>query len=137
MHIDVAQELTYSLAGILTDASPGGHGSAAADHRSLARQQADEPPVVFVVEDDPYVRDALVRLIERTGWRAETFESAQEFLRRPLSDAASCLVLDTTLPGLSGLAVQAMKAGPPAFLVKPFNDDALMGAIVGAIERSR
>jgi FixJ family two-component response regulator len=92
----------------------------------------------------------------------ETFASAQEFLARPRPAVPCCLVLDVTLPGLSGLdlqkrlvertdmpiifitghgdvpmSVQAMKAGAVEFLTKPFEDNALLDAIRGAIERSR
>ena len=119
-------------------------------------------PVVFVVDDDVSVRSALESLIESAGWVAETFASAQEFLRRPRVAAPSCLVLDVSLPDLNGLELQrrvatdrtdmpiifisgygdvpmtvrAMKAGAVEFLMKPFKDDALLDAIRGAIERS-
>jgi len=119
-------------------------------------------PLVFVVDDDVSVRESLEALIRHAGWEAETFESAQEFLARPRAVVPSCLILDVTLPGLDGLelqklvavdrsdmpiifitghgdvptTVQAMKGGAIEFLTKPFNDDALLGAIRGAIERS-
>jgi FixJ family two-component response regulator len=121
-----------------------------------------EIPVVFVVDDDVSVRESLELLILSAGWRAETFASAEEFLARSRSDDPSCLVLDVTLPTLSGLdlqkriidrahtpiifitgygdvptSVQAMKAGAVEFLTKPFSDDALCNAITLAIERSR
>ena len=120
-------------------------------------------PVVFVVDDDISIRESLELLIQSEGWRVETFASAQDFIARPLSDAPSCLVLDISLPGLNGLdlqkrvsvehphmpiifitghgtvpiTVQAMKAGAIEFLTKPFNDEALLEAIRGALERSR
>jgi FixJ family two-component response regulator len=118
--------------------------------------------VVFVVDDDVSVRDSLELLIESAGWRAETFASAQEFLARPRPMMPSCLVLDVTLPGLSGLelqkrvaertdmpiifisacadvamTVQAMKAGAVEFLTKPFKDDVVLDALREALERSR
>jgi FixJ family two-component response regulator len=120
-------------------------------------------PIVFVVDDDVSIREALSSLIESAGLSVETFASAQEFLRqkRPLTPA--CLVLDVRLPGLSGLelqrkltpaskripiifitghgdipmSVQAMKAGAVEFLPKPFSDDQLLEAIQQAIERDR
>ena len=118
--------------------------------------------LVFVVDDDVSVRESLEALIRHAGWEPETFESAQEFLARPRAVVPSCLILDITLPGLNGLelqklvavdrsdmpiifitghgdvptTVQAMKGGAIEFLTKPFNDDALLGAIRGAIERS-
>jgi FixJ family two-component response regulator len=57
---------------------------------------------VFVVEDDPSVREALAGLIRSAGWSVEVFDSAHEFLARPKAEAPSCLVLDVGLPGLSG-----------------------------------
>jgi FixJ family two-component response regulator len=122
----------------------------------------DVTSIVFVVDDDVSVRESLELLIRTAGWKPETFASAQEFLCRPRPSAPSCLVLDVTLPGLSGLelqeqlagrtdmpiifitghgdvpmTVQAMKAGAVEFLTKPFNDTVLLDAIRGAIERSR
>jgi FixJ family two-component response regulator len=118
--------------------------------------------IVFVVDDDVSVRESLELLIRTAGWRPETFASAQEFLSRSRPTAPSCLVLDVTLPGLSGLelqeqlaertdmpiifitghgdvpmTVQAMKAGAVEFLTKPFDDAVLLDAIRGALERSR
>jgi len=116
---------------------------------------------VFVVDDDVSVRESLELLLRHEGWLVETFESAREFLARPPVDGASCLVLDVSLPGLSGLdlqrhvadrtdmpiifitghgdipmTVRAMKAGAAEFLTKPFGDDVLLGAIRNALERS-
>ena len=121
----------------------------------------DVTSIVFVVDDDISVRESLELLIRTAGWRPETFASAQEFLSRSRPTVPCCLVLDVTLPGLSGLelqeqlaertdmpiifitghgdvpmTVQAMKAGAVEFLTKPFNDAVLLGAIRGAIERS-
>jgi FixJ family two-component response regulator len=118
--------------------------------------------VVYVVDDDISVRESLELLLKTAGWQPETFASAQEFLAHPRTALPSCLVLDVTLPGLSGLelqeqlaertempiifitghgdvpmTVQAMKAGAVEFLTKPFKDDVLLDAIRGAIERSR
>ena len=122
----------------------------------------DVRSVVFVVDDDVSVRESLELLIRTAGWCPETFASAQEFLSHPRPTVPSCLVLDVTLPGLSGLelqeqlaertdmpiifitghgdvpmTVQAMKAGAVEFLTKPFNDAVLLDAIRTAIERSR
>jgi FixJ family two-component response regulator len=122
----------------------------------------DVPPIVFVVDDDISVRESLELLIKSAGWQPETFVSAQEFLSRRHPAVPCCLVLDVTLPGLSGLelqkqlatrtdmpiifitghgdvpmTVQALKAGAIEFLTKPFKDDVLLDAIRGAIERSR
>ena len=120
-------------------------------------------PIVFVVDDDISVRESLEALIRHEGWQVETFMSAQEFLDRPRQFAPSCLVLDISLPGLNGLelqkrvaverpdmpiifitghgdipmTVQAMKGGAAEFLTKPLGDEALLGAIWSAIERSQ
>jgi FixJ family two-component response regulator len=121
-----------------------------------------ETSVVFVVDDDVSVRESLELLILSAGWRPETFASAEEFLERSPVDGPSCLVLDLTLPELSGLdlqrrlidragmpiifitgygdvptTVEAMKAGAVEFLTKPFGDDVLVNAIRQALERSR
>jgi FixJ family two-component response regulator len=120
-------------------------------------------PIVFVVDDDVSVREALEAMIRFAGWQPETFASAQEFLSRPRALVPSCLVLDVSLPGLNGLdlqkrlaadridmpiifitahgdvpmTVQAMKAGAIEFLMKPFSDEALLDAIRIAIESSQ
>jgi FixJ family two-component response regulator len=120
-------------------------------------------PIVFVVDDDVSVRESLESLIHCEGWQPETFASAQEFLDYPRVHVPNCLVLDVSLPGVTGLdlqrviagertdmpiifitghrdvpmTVQAMKAGAVEFLTKPFNDDVLLAAIRAALERSR
>ncbi len=120
-------------------------------------------PIVFVVDDDLTVRESLESLIGTSGWRAETFASAREFLARPQASVPSCLVLDVALPDFSGLdlqkrvavdrpempvifitgcgdismSVQAMKAGAVEFLTKPFRNEALLDAIRHALGRSR
>ena len=126
------------------------------------RQMSDITSIVFVVDDDVSVRESLELLIRAAGWQPETFASAQTFLSRPRPTVPCCLVLDVTLPGLSGLELQqqlagrtdmpiifitghgdvpmtvrAMKAGAVEFLTKPFTNDVLLDAIGGAIERSR
>ena len=122
----------------------------------------DVPPIIFVVDDDLSVRESLELLIKSAGWQPELFVSAQAFLSRSRPSVPCCLVLDVTLPGLSGLelqkqltertdmpiifitghgdvpmSVQAMKAGAVEFLTKPFKDDVLLDAIRGAIDHSR
>ena len=126
-------------------------------------RMAEPTPIVFVVDDDISVRNSLEWLIKFEGWQAETFSSAQEFLARSRVFVPHCLVLDVSLPGLSGLdlqqhigdgrgempiifitghgdiptTVRAMKAGAIEFLTKPFADDVLRDAIRNALERSR
>lgn len=122
----------------------------------------DPTAVVFVVDDDVSVRESLELLIKSAGWQVEMFVSAQDFLSRPRATVPCCLVLDVTLPGLSGLelqlqlsertdmpiifitghgdvpmSVRAMKAGAVEFLTKPFEHEVLLDAIRGAIEDSR
>jgi FixJ family two-component response regulator len=116
-------------------------------------------PTVFVVDDDPSMREAISRLIKSVGLNPETFSSAKEFLEYQREDAPSCLVLDVRLKGQSGLELQrelaannpipiifitghgdipmtvrAMKAGAVEFLPKPFRDQDLLDAIQEAIE---
>jgi FixJ family two-component response regulator len=136
--------------------------SSSADRAVEVVTMPDVPSAVFVVDDDVSVRESLELLLRTAGWQPETFASAQEFLARPRPTVPCCLVLDVSLPGLSGLdlqkqladrtdmpiifitghgdvpiTVQAMKAGAVEFLTKPFRDDVLLDAIRGAIERSQ
>src|SRR5215469_6314333 len=123
----------------------------------------EQAPVVFVVDDDVSVREALKNLLRSVGLKVETFVSAQEFLSIKRSDAPGCLVLDIRLPGESGLdlqrllieakiqipiifisahadvpmSVRAMKAGAVEFLTKPFRDQEILDAVHQAIERDR
>jgi len=131
--------------------------------RSARQPATAEAPIVFVVDDDESVREALRSLFRSVSLRVETFGSAAEFLRSELPDVASCLVLDVRLPGVSGLdfqaelakanilipvifmtghgdipmSVQAMKAGAVDFLTKPFRDQDMLDAVAAAIERDR
>lgn len=119
--------------------------------------------IVYVIDDDPSVREAIESLIRSVGMRVETFASAQDFMAGSRSDAPACLVLDVRMPGLSGLdlqreltaagiqmpiifitghgdipmSVRAMKAGAVEFLTKPFRDQDLLDAISQAIDRDR
>jgi FixJ family two-component response regulator len=120
-------------------------------------------PIVFVVDDDASMREALANLITSVSLQVECFASSTEFLRRDRSEGPSCLVLDVRLPDLSGLelqrrlaraqppipiifisahgdismAVHAMKAGAVEFLPKPFRDEELLDAIRQALERDQ
>jgi FixJ family two-component response regulator len=119
--------------------------------------------IVFVVDDDASVREALARLVRSAGLRVESFTSAEEFLNRRREDAPSCLVLDVRLPELSGLdlqrrmveanneipivfitghgdiptTVRAMKAGAVEFLTKPLVEGDVLESIRHAIDRDR
>src|SRR6202035_3705757 len=70
------------------------------------RRMSDVASIVFVVDDDVSVRESLELLIKAAGWQPETFASAPAFLARPRPTVPCCLVLDVTLPGLSGLELQ-------------------------------
>jgi FixJ family two-component response regulator len=122
-----------------------------------------EEPIVYVVDDDASVREALRNLFRSVGLRVEVFGSASEFLQSRLADVAGCLILDIRLPRLSGLdfqvelakagihipiifmtghgdipmTVRAMKAGAVDFLTKPFRDQDMLDAVTAAIERDR
>jgi FixJ family two-component response regulator len=132
-------------------------------HEMGSSPMATAKPIVFVVDDDVWVRESLETLVRDEGWQPETFSSAQQFLDRPRAVTPSCLVLDISLPGLNGLELQkrvavertdmpiifitghgdipmsvgAMKAGAVEFLTKPFNDEVLLTAIRRALEQSR
>jgi len=131
--------------------------------RSARQPATAEQPIVFVVDDDESVREALRSLFRSVSLRVETFGSAGDFLRSELPEVASCLVLDVRLPGVSGLdfqgelakanihipvifmtghgdipmSVQAMKAGAVDFLTKPFRDQDMLDAVAAAVERDR
>jgi FixJ family two-component response regulator len=120
-------------------------------------------PIVFVVDDDIAVRDAIRNLLESVGIHVQTFGSGAEFLAETRAEAPSCLILDVRLPGTSGLefqremttagieipiifitghgdipiTVQAMKAGAVDFLTKPFREQELLDAIHKAVDRDR
>ena len=123
----------------------------------------EKRPVVYIVDDDAGIREALDSLIRSVGFEVQAFASARDFLSSKLPNAIGCLVLDVRLPGLSGLDLQreltlagvhipiifitghgdipmtvsAMKAGAVEFLTKPFRDQDLLDAIHQAIERDR
>lgn len=119
-------------------------------------------PVVFVVDDDARVRDALASLLASAGLDATVFASATAFLAAEKPDAPACLVLDLELPDIHGLelqkelaereappivfitghgdipsSVKAMKAGAVEFLAKPFGDEELLRAIDAALTLDR
>jgi FixJ family two-component response regulator len=124
---------------------------------------SEPDPIVFVVDDDASVRDAVQRLITSVGLRVQTFGSTSEFLDSKRPQAPACLVLDVRLPGASGLELQrdliqakvqipiifitghadvpmtvrAMKAGAVEFLTKPFRGQELLDAIQEAIAKDR
>ena len=123
----------------------------------------ERQPTVFIVDDDPSVRDSLQFLLESVGLKVKTFASAQDFLDGADPEAPGCLLLDVRMPGMSGLdlqeqlgkagiflpivfitghgtvpmSVRAMKAGAVDFLQKPFEQQDLLNAVYQAIEQDR
>lgn len=118
--------------------------------------------LVHVVDDDPAVRDSLGFLLETAGFEVKTYDSADQFLETYAAGDGGCLVTDVRMPGLTGMelvarlreqgsnlpivvmtghgdvpmAVAAMKAGVADFIEKPFDDEAMIGSIEGALRRS-
>lgn len=116
--------------------------------------------VIHVVDDDAAMRDSLAFLLDVNGFQPKTYESANAFLSAAATGAASCVISDIRMPGLSGielvralksrgeacpvilitghgdvaLAVEAMKAGAVDFIEKPFDDAALLSAIRAALD---
>jgi FixJ family two-component response regulator len=127
------------------------------------QEQPEARSIVFVVDDDGFLREALKNLLQSVDLEAEVFGSAAGFLQYKLPDAAACLVLDIRMPGISGLdfqaelakadihipiifltghgdipmSVRAMKAGAVEFLTKPFREQDLLDAVQVALERDR
>ena len=122
---------------------------------------ASESSMVFIVDDDPLIRASIQGLLKSASLQSESFETAEQFLKRGRWDGPSCLILDITLPGMSGLdfqaqlqsaglqipiifvtghgdipkTVKAMKLGASEFLTKPFNDQELLDAVEQALAR--
>ena len=130
----------------------------------MTRQSGNsEEPIVFVVDDDSAMREALKSLLQSVGLQVALFDSAQGLMQSSLPDVPSCIILDIRLPRVSGLdfqaelaeasihvpvifitgygdipmSVKAMKAGAVDFLTKPFRDQELLDAVSTAIERDR
>ena len=129
----------------------------------MTQKASELQPIVFVVDDDPSVREGLSSLFRSIGLRVELFASGAEFLKTSPIAAPSCLVLDVRLPGVSGLdfqaelakvgfhipivfitghgdipmTVKAMKAGAVEFLTKPFRDQEMLDAVQLAIAKDR
>jgi FixJ family two-component response regulator len=125
--------------------------------------QPDSKGVVFIIDDDDSLREALKRLFRSVGLRSEGFSSGLEFLKSKIPDVPSCIVLDVRMPGLSGLdfqaelnkanihipiifmtghgdipmTVRAMKAGAAEFLTKPFRDQDILDAVQNCLQKDR
>ncbi len=124
---------------------------------------SDHECIVFVIDDDPLVRESMVDLIASVGLRAQAFASTAEFMASTRPDVPACLILDVQLPGLSGLdfqselktagieipivfitghgdipmSVRAMKAGALEFLTKPLRGQEIVAAVRQALARDR
>ena len=129
--------------------------------QTQTQKPADQPPTVFIVDDDSGLRDGLDALFRSVGYATRQFGSAVEFMNSGMANAAGCLVLDVRLPGLSGLdfqeklsesgvtmpiilmtgygdipmTVRGMKAGAIDFLPKPFREQDMLDAVAAALAR--
>jgi FixJ family two-component response regulator len=125
--------------------------------------QPTERPLIHVLDDDAWIRDALVSLFDSIKLETRTYATARDFQASNLPDKLGCLILDIRLPDMNGLdfharltelgvllpvvimtghgnipmTVRAMKRGVVDFLQKPFDDQDMIDAVVGAIERDR
>jgi FixJ family two-component response regulator len=130
---------------------------------SRTSPRPDNAPTVYVIDDDTDLRLSMEGLLNSAGFRCESFASAEEFLRAKRSDAAGCIILDISLPGINGLefqqqlgkaglripvifltghgdiptTVSAMKSGAVEFFTKPFDDEPLLRAVQQALVRDR
>lgn len=129
-----------------------------------ASQERDDGSTVYVIDDDADVRRAMEGFLSSAGLRCEAFAMAEDFLRRADAHAAAgCMILDVSLPGMSGLdfqnqlrragveipiifltahgdipmTVSALKSGAVEFFTKPFNDERLLDAVRDALARAR
>jgi len=133
------------------------------DVRKLAKTTNNNTPVVYVVDDDPSIREALVDLFLSIRTQAQAFERAQDFLDNADLKRPGCILLDVRLPGANGLdfqlhlerlgnqmpiifmtghgdipmTVRAMKAGAVDFLAKPFRDQDILDAVSVAFQKDR
>jgi FixJ family two-component response regulator len=129
----------------------------------MMNTRPQQDAMVFIIDDDAALREALAALFRSVGLQVKLFASAAEFRQTSLPDVPSCLVLDIRLPGLGGLefqadlakaniqipiifmtghgdipmSVRAMKAGAVEFLTKPFRDQDMLDAVQLAIEQNR
>jgi two-component system response regulator FixJ len=130
---------------------------------TLPSETAPDDPTVFVVDDDPGIRDSVTWLFQSVGLRVETYGSAQEFLDTYVTTRPGCLILDVRLPGMGGLdlldalrrrgatlpvivvtafgevhsAVRAMKGGAIDVMEKPTRDQVLLDRVQQALDLDR
>jgi FixJ family two-component response regulator len=134
-------------------------GNWSCDGNLIERTHVEKPPVIAVVDDDPYVRRGLERLFRSAGFSVEAFESGPEFLRSADDHEPGCVVLDLQMPELDGIEVQAqlqrahpdvpviiitghetadsrsraLEGGAKAYLCKPVDDKELLRSIKEAM----
>jgi len=127
---------------------------------ALLCSQVPRPPMISIIDDDESVREALWGLVRSVGYAVNTFSSAEEFVNSDQLGKADCLILDVAMPGMGGIELQrrlvadnsrvpvifitahedeeiraqAFRNGAEAFLIKPFNEEALLDAIHGALD---
>lgn len=173
--LSISRTIVAAHGGTLSAQSTPGNGTSFRVELPVRQELADASPkpsgviprsisgTVFVIDDDPSMRRAIERQLQREDFRIETFASAQEFLDRPTETGVACIVSDVRMPGLSGLDLQAslaqadralpivfisghgdiqttvhaMKAGAVSFLSKPFTRRDLLAAVAEALARSR
>jgi FixJ family two-component response regulator len=117
------------------------------------------PPMISIIDDDPFIREAMDGLITSLGYGAWTFASAEDFLRSDCMDYTSCVITDVQMPGLSGVELQSaliaqgnptpiifmtacpearirrrvLDAGAVGFLAKPFDEERLIKYLQSAL----
>lgn len=154
-----------ALAAIRPDAAELAYHVRARSTRELASGSAlvSNDATIFVIDDEPDVRDSLARLLRSEGLAVETYESATDFLARVPTGRIGCILLDVNMPGMTGpelhevlkqrgidtpiiyltgrsnvsTGVRAMKQGARDFLEKPVDADALLPAIHDAVQAHR
>jgi FixJ family two-component response regulator len=128
--------------------------------KSIKDRSGSEPPLLSVVDDDESMRESLPDLIKEFGFAARAFSSAEDFLSSGAADETNCLILDIAMPGMSGpelhqelkrrgkkiptifitgqkdeaVRTRVLEQGAAGFLLKPFNDTALLAAIKSALK---
>ncbi len=154
------QELTQAIQRLLSPAQPTAQMPAPSPAESAS---ASRSAVIFVVDDDSNVREAIRAVLEDDGYAVESFATGEAFLAAYRPGRGACLLIDASLPGMSGLellrqlkpaghqlpaimitgnsdvpmAVEAMKAGASDFIEKPIGGSELLASVARALDQSR